>query len=100
MIDSVKTFTEEGQGFIDRNPGLNKTQQAFGGVLFASMRALAECPKCPGHFRIPMDEDGTPNAFGSWTYLVCPNCQTMWTSKPVEEPSIPAKPKSRKKKFT
>ncbi len=83
MSDSVKTFTDEALGFIDRNPALNNVQQTFGGLLFGSMRALAECPVCPGHFRIPLDEDGTPNAFGSWTYLVCQNCQNTWTSKPA-----------------
>ena len=75
---SVATFTDEALGFIERNPGLNATQQAFGGVLFGAMKALAECPECPGHFRIPLDEDGTPNAFGSWTYMYCPNCDQMW----------------------
>lgn len=89
-MDSVKTYVDEGQSFLSRNDDLDAQQSSFGSLLWASMRAMAECPDCPGAFRIPHDSDWTPNAFGEWKYLACPKCQKVW-----ELTSKPERPKTR-----
>lgn len=84
----VNTFVDEAMSFQSRHNALNNIQSAFGGTLFGFMKALAECPECPGHFRIPYDADGTPNAFGEWAYLYCPNCKALWGHQP-ENSNLP-----------
>lgn len=97
-MDSVKTFRDEATGFTKRHPDLNATQQAFGGVLLGMMKALAECPDCPGVFRVPFDADWTPNAFGEWKYLGCPKCEKIWErAQPETEPEPKRKSSVHKK---
>lgn len=78
-MHSVDTFIDEAIGFTKRHPDLDGQQQAFGGSLMGFMKAIAECPDCPGVFRIPFDSDWKPNAFGEWKYLGCPKCEKFWT---------------------
>ena len=78
----VNTFVNEAISFQSRNKDLSEFHSAVGATLFGFMKALSECPECPGHFRIPYDTDGTPNAFGEWKYLYCPHCKNMWGHQP------------------
>ena len=69
MTDSVQTFLKEGQAFLKRHPDMPEV----GGWAWGLLRAVAECPNCPGHFRVPLDK--------SWKTLVCPNCHGVWVRK-------------------
>lgn len=72
-----RTFADEGLKFIQDHPGLNDIQANLGAVTWGFMRAIAECPECPGIFRIPDNED--------WDHLYCPSCHGVWTHKSVKE---------------
>lgn len=75
MSDHVRTFLTEGQAFVQahREEVGNDSVVEFGGWVWGLMRAIAECPNCPGVFRVPTDDD--------WTYLVCPQCKGVWAHK-------------------
>lgn len=64
------TFTDEALAFTRRHPDLTPQQQTFGGLAWGLMRAIAECPDCPGVIRTPRD---------NWRHLDCPACQKRWT---------------------
>ena len=66
---TVETFLREGQAFQKRHPNMPEVGSWAWGLL----RAFAECPNCPGHFRVPLDPQ--------WNRLVCPNCKTVWEHK-------------------
>ncbi len=93
-LHSVNTVVDEGNAFIDRMPeDLRNDSRAttWGGLVWGVMRALAECPRCPGHFRVPCKghED-------TWKFMACTNCGGIWEHvEPAEEPP---KKKGRKKK--
>jgi len=76
-MNKVRTFVDEGIQFTKSHPELNDVQANSGAVTWGFMRALAECPDCPGVFRIPDNED--------WDHLYCPSCQGVWTHKSVKE---------------
>jgi hypothetical protein len=84
---SVHTFTDEALAFTDRHRDLNPGQAGIGGMVWGFMRAIAECPDCPGTFRIPLDEE--------WHELACPKCHGVWTFQ--AEPPPPVKRPRRKK---
>lgn len=69
-LRGVDTFIDEAIAFNARHPELDEQQQAFGGLLWGAMRAIAECPNCPGRFRVPLD--------GDWNRLYCPGCGYLW----------------------
>jgi len=82
----VDTVIDEGKDFIDRHPELQGVRLDFGGerkvdaadmggLLWGLLRAVAECPSCPGVFRVPLDEE--------WNRLICPNCKRVW--RKIEE---------------
>ena len=70
MSDSLQTVIREGTAFNQRHPELNSNQQVYGGWTWGLLRAIAECPNCPGHYRVPQDQE--------WNVLYCPNCGTYW----------------------
>jgi hypothetical protein len=71
---SVNTFVDEALAFIRRHK-LEGQQATMGGLAWGALRALAECPNCPGTFRIPLDAD--------WSVLFCGKCQAFWYSADV-----------------
>lgn len=82
MADPMKTFCDEARGFHDRNRDeLDRTGEfpkVAGMVTWGLMRALAECPGCPGIFRTPIG-----SAFGcasAFDVLRCPNCTKVWAT--------------------
>lgn len=69
-LHAVDTFCREADNFVRCHPELNDTQKSFGRLAWGLLRALYECPDCPGHFRVPLnDEEGA---------LACPNCRAVW----------------------
>lgn len=71
-LHSVHTMCDEGKKFVVGHPELNETQAAWGAVTWGLLRALMECPNCPGHFRVPrMTTIGIE-------VLWCPNCHGQW----------------------
>ena len=77
----VDTFINEAHSFLDRNPQLDSPQQTRGGMTFGYLRAISECPDCPGHFRVPYDSEGHvawPVGKGDWVYLRCSECKGVW----------------------
>lgn len=69
------TFVDNAIAFTDRHPDLNETQKAIGGTWYGILRALFECPNCPGMYRIPLDEHwADPGG-----RLYCRNCGETWT---------------------
>ncbi len=88
-LHSVNTFTDEAMGFLDRHPALDAQQQSFGGVVWGFMRAIAECPDCPGKFRVPLDDD--------WHQLYCTSCEHVWVF--VDQPAEPTKPRRSRRKL-
>ena len=82
-MDSVKTFVDEAQAFVRRNEdalGRDTAASSFGGLTWGFMRAIAECPNCPGVFRTPC---GSANGFESdFDLLVCPACKGAWQHVP------------------
>lgn len=78
-VDHVATVCDEGRAFDERHRDeLNETQRAMGGLIWGLMRALAECPNCPGTFCTPIGERfGCESAFD---VLVCPGCQRTFVT--------------------
>jgi hypothetical protein len=64
------TFRKECLAFMQRHEG-EPTIQLFGGLFWGLLRAFAECPNCPGVFRVPLDEEGL-----LWA---CPKCKGFWS---------------------
>ena len=69
-LHAVDTFVDEAAAFHRRHPDLDAQQASFGGLAWGLLRALAECPECPGTFRRPLD--------AAWTRLACPRCGGVW----------------------
>ena len=69
MTNSVDTFLQEGKAFAERHPDTPE----IGGWAWGLLRAVMECPNCPGHFRVPLDKD--------WKRIACPNCKNVWERK-------------------
>lgn len=92
-LHSVGVVVDEGNAFVARMPEdlrNNSWATSIGSLTYGIMRALAECPNCRGHFRVPCKgyED-------TWEYMACTNCGGIWQRiDPVEEPAK----KKRKKK--
>lgn len=71
MTDELATFLVEGAAFSDRHEAtLGARVATTGGVFWGLLRAIAECPDCPGVFRRPLDDD--------WGRLGCPQCLNVW----------------------
>jgi hypothetical protein len=81
MSDPMQTFCDEADAFRDRNRAeldeLGETATAFGTVTWGLMRALAECPDCPGTFRTPI---GTAVGADAFDVLRCPRCERVWAT--------------------
>lgn len=76
-LDAVGTMVTEGQGFYQRHVDhLGDTAATWGGILWGLMRAIAECPHCPGVYRVPQDDD--------WRTLICPRCHGEWVRRDGE----------------
>ena len=78
-MHGVKTFVDEAQGFINRN-NLNDSPVAatLGGMFWGMLRAVVECPNCPGHYRTPVMVEGEE-------YCHCANCDGWWKYTPEAE---------------
>jgi hypothetical protein len=70
--DTLRTVMEEAAAFNTRHNCL-----FLGGLIWGLWRAWAECPDCPGSFRVPLDEDRI--------YWTCPNCRKVWQRREKEE---------------
>lgn len=68
-LHSTHTVCDEAKAFTARHPELTGTQQANGMLVWGLLRAVAECPNCPGVFRVSPD---------NWHTLVCPQCRGVW----------------------
>ena len=91
-LRSVHTVIEEGLAFDARHPDLRDNPfRGTGMLLYGLLRSVAECPACPGVFRVPSD--------ATWTHLDCPQCHQRWTAvTPGATP--PAKPKKQRRRRT
>lgn len=77
-LDSVNTFFDYGNEFaVKHRDELGETAATWGGIVIGFMRAILECPDCPGHFRIPQDDN--------WDKLYCRNCKQWWFKKNDDE---------------
>ncbi|MCC6315051.1 MAG: hypothetical protein IT337_13685 [Thermomicrobiales bacterium] len=78
-LHSVGVVVDEGQAFIRRHEddlGVNTFASTVGGLTWGLMRAIAECPNCPGTFRTPVGKAyGYESAFDLMT---CPQCRCTW----------------------
>lgn len=74
-LHSVHTVIDEGEAFIERN-NLDGAAASMGGLTWGLLRAIAECPDCPGIFRVPLDDD--------WNMLYCPSCKGIWAKKDTD----------------
>jgi len=86
-LHAVNVVCDEGHAFIARHDDLNETQRATGGLLWGLMRAIAECPDCPGVFRASPDH---------WQTLVCPQCRGVWRYQ--DTPASPPPARRRRKR--
>ncbi len=59
-------------------------------LAWGMLKAIYECPDCPGHYRVPMEErDGCWRQVpyeragddSTWEAIACPHCQGLWTRK-------------------
>lgn len=84
---SVDTFVDSALDFTERHRNLDAQQASFGGLLWGAMRAIAECPDCPGRFRVPVEPDPEHPGYwrvirdalkGPWAHLYCFACQKGW----------------------
>ncbi len=57
------------------------------------LRAIYECPDCPGHYRVPMEQRDDcwrqvpferAGDDSTWEAIACPHCQGLWTR--IQEP--------------
>ena len=71
-LDHTRTCLDEGNAFIARHPELNGTQQTIGGLTWGLLRALMECPNCPGVFRRPRQ------TVEGIEVLWCSSCGGQW----------------------
>lgn len=85
---SANYAIDEAAKFLDRHPDANA--HALGGMAaltFGLMRALYECPHCPGESMIPVSEtlkaQQEPPLVGDW--WVCARCLKAWRYKDVGE---------------
>ena len=92
--DPVKTVVQEGRAFLERNfPGSTAdpffgqpTKVPVAGVwgawAFGLMKALYECPNCPGSYRIPVGDrvirPYVVNCNSPEDILHCQNCGGNW----------------------
>lgn len=97
-------FLEEAESFIADHPDLSEWQAAVGGTIWGLLRALMECPNCPGHFRVPLrPEEERADLIRQLgililverEYLYCPHCGNVWER---QEDAPPPKPKRKRKK--
>lgn len=72
--DPARTFVQEGDAFYAQHVAdLGHTAATWGGLTWGLLRALAECPDCPGVFRYALDDE--------WRFWRCPRCGGMWEWK-------------------
>jgi uncharacterized protein YbaR (Trm112 family) len=65
-MHSVNVVIDEAKAFAERHKELDDASATMGGLAMGFMRAVLECPNCPGHYRIPQDDN--------WNTLYCHNC--------------------------
>jgi hypothetical protein len=69
----------------------NEPFVAVAALGFGMLKAIMECPNCPGRFRVPVvmvggkwvtDNDPRSN----WDTIACAHCNTLWTRPKGEKP--------------
>lgn len=61
-------------------------------LAWGMLKAIYECPNCPGHYRVPMEpveegwrqipyQDERASDDSTWEAIACPHCQGLWTRK-------------------
>ena len=98
-VSDVDTVVEQGNAlrdrYMERGGEPDNCELPSGMLLWGLLRAIAECPRCPGVFRNPYHAGGTPGTMDDWgEYLVCPKCGGVWK---WQEPE-PEKPMGKKRK--
>lgn len=88
MSDSLDTVMTEWKAFDDRHP--EYAHLGLGGLTMGLMKALYECPDCPGSFRVPIAHE-TRELIG------CAKCGGMWEWR-EPEPEKPTSPGKRSRK--
>ena len=83
----VNVVCDEAKRFMARHPELNDTQKSVGGLCYGLLRALAECPDCPGVFRVSPD---------GWHTLVCRQCGGVWVPQPEAPTPAPRQKGTRR----
>lgn len=97
----VNTVVEQGNALRERyrerggEPGNDALPTGM--LLWGLLRAVAECPNCPGVFRNPYHAGGVPGTMDDWgEYLVCPRCGGVWKWLDTQEPE-PEKPRRKRR---
>lgn len=87
MTATLDTFMDGWGGFNERHPEM--ADNPLGGMTWGFMRAIAECPECPGVFRVPVNGK-------DWDVLGCPRCGGVWRwEDPEKAPAKPARKRRR-----
>ena len=77
-LHATHVLCDEGAAFAARHRAdLSPPAQSLGALAWGLLRAVAECPVCPGVFRVPSDR--------AWTHLDCPQCHGRWTFQGQED---------------
>lgn len=87
-LHAVNVFADEGAAFADRHPDLSETGRSWGATMWGLLRAVAECPDCPGHFRV----------FGTYEgkdAMYCAQCGGLWLKQDEPPQKQPQKRKRR-----
>lgn len=78
MSDAAEVVVREGTAFAQRNRDLSPDAQSMGALAWGLLRAVAECPHCPGVYRT-WHYDANNDEI--WT---CPHCQRQWKYVPPQ----------------
>ena len=84
--EAIDTFMDAWADFDHRHPEYK--DNPLGGMTWGFMRAIAECPRCPGVFRVPVDGS-------NWDLLRCPACGGLWK---WQDPAETAKTKAHSRR--
>lgn len=71
----VDVVVDEGEAFMARCRDVRGDARVVGGLVWGLLRAVAECPRCPGYFRVP-------RSLSDWSLLHCLNCDGWWEVSP------------------
>lgn len=93
---TVELALDEGRKILDKlGPDAGRAPfVAVGALAFGLLKAIMECPNCPGHFRVPVmhspdgagighDAEGQVwaidhNPGSDWMHIACMHCGNIW----------------------